>query len=201
MDISKVFSRLMVAVLVLSVGLNVALAHRLQAVKSKYNAFIEARAGVRGLHIKTLEVEDPVAGGTSTPIDLSGPTPVVMYVFSPSCGWCAKNLNNIKALSSSLQQQNKARVIGLTLSTEGLKEYMTDSHLDFPVYTRLSDAQKLSLNMGSTPQTLVFANGTVLRDWHGAYSGKMGSEIENVFHVKLPGLVENPAKPHAAIQH
>ena len=45
------------------------------------------------------------------------------------------------------------------------------------------------LHLGATPQTLVVsADGTVLRNWLGAFTDEIGTEVESLFDVDLPGL-------------
>jgi len=60
--------------------------------------------------------------------------PTVLYIYRPTCGWCAKNLQNIKELAQHVQQTG-GRVIGLSLETDGLEQYVQKSDMGFPSYT------------------------------------------------------------------
>lgn len=91
--------------------------------------------------------------------------PTLLYVFSPSCGWCKKNEDNIKALAS--QTGNTIRIIGISLSPDGLDEYVANRFPPVKVIkpdVRTITAYKLS----GTPETiLVSSEGVVLRVWKG----------------------------------
>jgi hypothetical protein len=113
--------------------------------------------------------------------------PTFVYIFSPSCIWCQRNLQNIKALSGT--QGSAYRFIGLSLSSNGLKKYVEENELKFPVYTSASDANGREIKLHATPQTLIVSpNGRVDEAWLGAYTGRMQGEIERKLGVHLPGL-------------
>lgn len=115
---------------------------------------------------------------------------VVLYVFTPSCIWCTRNLDNIRALV--LNKRNSYRFVGVSLVDEGVKDYVSKNNLSLPVYSALSEETKQEYKFGSTPQTLVISpNGKVLQNWEGAYTGQQQSEIERFFDVTLPGLTPN----------
>ena len=115
----------------------------------------------------------------------------VLYVFTPSCVWCARNLDNLKALLD--QKSSQYRVIGVSLSEQGLAEYLAKNELKLPVYSGLSPETLKTYKLGSTPQTIVISpEGKVLQDWVGAYVGDQKAQVEAFFHVRLPGLTELP---------
>lgn len=114
--------------------------------------------------------------------------PTILYVFRPGCGWCAKNLNNIKEMSRQLGSTGRYRIIGISLDENGLKEYLQKSQLNFPVYSGMSGDDRARLAMGGTPQTIQVANGTVVQAWAGAYSGEVAKDVEAAFGIRLPGL-------------
>jgi AhpC/TSA family len=117
--------------------------------------------------------------------------PTLIYVFSPSCGWCAKNLNNLKTLLSAVTTSH--RVIALSLEAE-VQEYIEKTALQAPVYIRPSDKMFGPYGLGPTPLTLVVApDGTVIKSWVGAYSGDVKKEVESYFQVKLPGFARQLA--------
>ncbi|HJP95129.1 MAG TPA: TlpA disulfide reductase family protein [Pyrinomonadaceae bacterium] len=116
--------------------------------------------------------------------DIQGPT--LLYVFSPSCGWCKKNEDNISSLAS--QTGDSLRIIGLSLSPEGLIDYV--AHRFPPVKVIKPDSRTITAyKLSGTPETiLVSSEGVVLKVWKGAYGDSTQRELEEYFHVKLPGL-------------
>lgn len=115
---------------------------------------------------------------------------VVLYVFTPSCIWCTRNLDNLRALV--LNKKDSYRFVGISLVDEGVKDYVSKNNMNLPVYSALSDEMKQDYKLGGTPQTLVISpDGKVLQNWEGAYTGQQQSEIERFFDVTLPGLTSN----------
>ncbi|NWG14760.1 MAG: TlpA family protein disulfide reductase [Acidobacteria bacterium] len=113
--------------------------------------------------------------------------PTILYVFSPSCPWCRRNVKNIKYIASQLHEQY--HFVGLSLSKNDLKSYAKEFQYTFPLYCEPSGETKLAFKIGGTPQTVVIsAQGIVLRNWLGAYDGSIRKEIEAYFGVQLPGL-------------
>ncbi len=115
----------------------------------------------------------------------------VLYVFTPPCSWCARNIDNLKTLLD--KDGGQYRFIGLSLSEQSLPEYVAKNDLKLPVYSGLSPETLKTYKLGSTPQTIVISpEGKVLQDWTGAYVGEQKSQVEAFFHVTLPGLRELP---------
>jgi len=117
-------------------------------------------------------------------------TALVIYVLSPTCQWCEKNQQSVEALASSIGK--KYRFIGLSLESNDLKRYLEEKNVSFPVYTEPAITTYSSYKLGNgTPQTIVVSGqGTVLKNWHGAYSGSVKSEIEQYFGVHLPEIAQ-----------
>lgn len=114
--------------------------------------------------------------------------PTVFYVMTPSCIWCRRNQSNVDRLADT--KANDFRFVGLSLAEDGLKEYVEEHHLKFPVYARLKPETIQSPGLGGTPQTIVVSpEGKILKVWMGAYGENVGSEVEAYFGVQLPGLV------------
>ncbi|HLG16373.1 MAG TPA: hypothetical protein VJH03_17980 [Blastocatellia bacterium] len=111
--------------------------------------------------------------------------PAILYVFSPECEWCTRNIENIKALADGTNQ--RYRLVGLSLSSVGLNDYVARYRVNFPVYTILpSDHSGLR---SGTPRTLIVsADGKVLENWFGAYGGELRKRTEQYFQVTLPGV-------------
>ena len=114
--------------------------------------------------------------------------PTVFYVLTPSCIWCRRNQANIA--KSVETRANDFRFIALSLADSGLKEYVEQHHLKFPVYSGLKEETIQALGLGGTPQTIVVSPaGEVLKVWRGAYVENSRSEVEAYFGIQLPGLV------------
>jgi peroxiredoxin len=117
--------------------------------------------------------------------------PTVLYIFTPPCSWCARNMNSFKTLADNKNAQY--RFIGISLSEQGLADYVAKNDLKLPVYSGLSPETLNTYKLGGTPQTIVISpEGKVLKDWAGAYFGDQKSQIEAFFHVSLPGLRTEP---------
>ena len=174
-------------ILAFSLALNVLLGWKVQSLsnyiesKSRPNKAIE---GVTISEISALELD-----GESKAIACNGGTqPTVLYVFSPTCVWCDRNLNSVKALKNNIEQSY--RFIGVSLSDSGLNEYVSSHQLAFSIYKLPSKETIRQLDLGSTPQTIVISpQGKVLKNWIGAYSSTK-PEIEAYFGVQLPGITE-----------
>ncbi len=113
--------------------------------------------------------------------------PTILYIFTPDCIWCKRNLENVKAMVK--QTDGKYRMIGLSLTPEKLKEYLYQNDAHFPVYTNVNLEARKAYKMGGTPQTIIVSpDGSVLKNWHGAYMNGLKTEINNYLQVNLPGI-------------
>jgi peroxiredoxin len=172
--------------LLLSVSLNVVLARRLWSVAHLQSI----RATERLLKVGTAVPPIAVKGldGQQEVISYQGTNqPTVLYVFTPPCSWCARNVDNFKTLLEKGSSQY--RFIGLSLSEEGLAEYVRKNELRLPVYSSLSTETGEAYKLSGTPQTIVVSpEGRVLQSWMGAYVGEQKSQVEAFFHVTLPGV-------------
>jgi len=180
---------LITSTLILSVTLNVLLAHRLGNLTRMQSPRIADRlkvgASVPAIAAKRLDGPREVISYPDTF------EPTVLYIFTPPCSWCARNMDNFRTLVD--KESGHYRFIGLSLSEETLTEYIARNDLKFPVYSGLSPETLKTYKLGSTPQTIVISpEGKVLQDWVGAYVGDQKSQVEAFFHVSLPGLRELP---------
>jgi peroxiredoxin len=115
--------------------------------------------------------------------------PTMLYVFSPQCGWCERNSQNINSLAKQLG--DRYRLIGLSLSPKDLKEYAGAHGMEFPVYTDLPFSVTSAYKLSGTPETIIISpEGRVVQAWPGAYTGQFQHEVESFFNVSLPGLSE-----------
>jgi hypothetical protein len=179
------------AALTLSVVMNVLLAH-------KVRSLLEAKSGaVAQRLLKVGEAVPPIearllGGNDQELLSYQGTNePTVLYIFTPPCIWCARNMDNLKTLLD--KERDHYRFIGLSLSEQGLEEYVGKNDMRIPVYSGLSPETVKTYKLRSTPQTIVISpEGKVLQDWAGAYVGDQKSQVEAFFHVSLPGLRESP---------
>ena len=157
---------LVLALLGLSLFLNVFLAAKLS--RKRVIIFSGGSTLKTGTTLPALRAER--VGGVSTTIewsDTQNANATILYVFSPTCVWCSRNLANIQALSGALRYNY--RVIGLSLSDVGLKEYLRDHPLGFPVFTNAVRVDGKALGIAGTPETFVIArDGRIENIWNGA---------------------------------
>jgi hypothetical protein len=131
------------------------------------------------------KVESVDNSGHKNVILLSEHKLTILYMFRPNCEWCRRNLPAIRALS---QQRNDIRFIGLSTTSDGTEQYLSQHPLPFPVFI-VGPSELPKLHYVGTPQTLeVSGEGVVLNNWIGAYSNGTVSSIETALHVKLPPI-------------
>jgi len=182
----------MAAILLLlaSVSLNVFLAHKVWS----FTQFESIKASGRMARVGTSvpPITANLLGGQHEVISYHDTKQAtVLYIFTPPCIWCARNMDNLKTLLT--REAGEYRFIGVSLSEQGLGEYVAKNDLKIPVYSGLSPETLKTYKLGSTPQTIVISpEGKVLRNWMGAYVGDQKSQVEAFFHVTLPGLRELP---------
>src|SRR5215213_1144478 len=121
----------------------------------------------------------------------------LLFVFSPRCPYCTKNMPNWNALTLGLDEK-EFRVVAVSTVPEGVKEYVEKNGFkNVPVITTPDPKDKVAYEMNVTPQTvLIGADGTVEKVWTGLIQGAEREDIEKLFGVSLPA--PPPAEPHAA---
>jgi hypothetical protein len=173
-----------IALLVLSVGVNVVLAKRLKALQPPAATALQAGERVPALDVKTLS-------GTAVHLTFDEPLSTVLYYFSPTCGWCERNWDNVRAIAAAAP--GRYRFIGLSSSAK-VEQFMRDRGLSFEVFTGVSADAMRAYHLSGTPQTVVVASGgTVIHAWSGAYTTRQQHAIADYFHLELPGLT--PVQP------
>ncbi len=181
--------RILVGMLSASVLINVGLAHRLR----RFNHLVSATSeGLLppGTDVPSFRAVD-LRGQPRTIVYNNESKPTVLYVLTPACSWCARNMDNFKALVD--QENSQYRFIAVSLSRHGLAEYVAKNDLNLPVYTDLSAETQKAYKLGGTPQTIVVSpEGRLLQNWGGAYVGDQKAQVEAFFNIKLPGLKELP---------
>lgn len=185
----------LLALLSLSLGTNVLLGVgflRLSAGGGPQAAAPERRTLPIGKELPPLEAQRLGGGPEVIRYDPAG-RPTLIYVFTPSCSWCARNLANFRALIDDAKDDY--RIVGVSLDPE-VETYLKETALDLPVYINASTATLTAYELGSTPQTIVVSpEGKVLKSWVGAYGGSLQKEVESVFGLRLPGLSPPAAPP------
>jgi hypothetical protein len=138
-----------------------------------------------GTDLSSLPVLD--AEGRPAKLSFTANSPTVIYVLSPTCGWCRKNEQNMRVLVG--RKGSDFRFVGLSSTRENLQQYISAGHAPFPVYVVEPAGFLRNIDLQTTPQTLLLSpSGVVQRTWLGAYDGSRKREIEAFFNVDLPGI-------------
>ena len=171
--------------LILSVVINLSLAYCLWENRKAYfelgNAIEYDKGVLPGEKVPPLIVYDSTRGK----VEISyRDKPTILYVFTPDCPWCLKNLENIKLLASRVS--DRYAFFGISLKNDNLDKYVTENGIHFPVYNSPPKDIYRSYKMGQTPQTFVISSeGSVITTWKGAFAGETKKEIEEFFGVGL----------------
>src|SRR5438874_9981187 len=122
------------AAIVISVALNIALAYKLR----QFGHFEQSKAEQKadrllkpGTAVPPIQVVDTRGQSQTIAYDNEGVKETVLYVFTPPCHWCAANMDNLKQLVA--QKGDEFRFIGVSLSKDGLPEYLDKNGLTMPV--------------------------------------------------------------------
>ncbi len=180
------------ALLAISALLNVFLARKISHLRVE-NMRIAADVGLQvGASVPPLKGH--AIDGTAMSIQFAAvPASTLVYVFSPQCSWCAKNLENFRALIA--QANGRFRVVGLATTRLGLAEYLARERLTLPVLADLDPAVASAYELTGTPTTIVVSpEGKVLRIWSGAYADGIREEIETFLGVHLLPCCDAPAQ-------
>jgi peroxiredoxin len=140
-----------------------------------------AQADPKGKRLDDVRARDMNGQDATIPLRSNSRKPKIIYFFSPSRVWCQRNALHLNELVAHVE--SKYDFIGISLSSQGLPQFIGENHLGFPVYGDLSSqALAASAFTGTTPETIVVStDGTVLASWTGAYEGITKSDIEHFF--------------------
>lgn len=186
---SGVVSGLTVVLLMLSVGVNVLQARRIKAMVDA-NASVASSIGDRVVPLEGFSLQ-----GAPLLKPVARDVPTMLYYFSPTCAWCDRNWDNIKALDRGAQ--GRYRVILLTRARD-VRQYLVERGLNLEVVEGVSESTVQAYKLNGTPQTLVASiEGIVTHEWRGAFTPRIERQIEELFGVSLPGIVV-PVKPASA---
>src|SRR6266478_8943632 len=162
-------SAILTLLLIASVAINVLLAQRLRGANLARKARIAESQLNIGVTVPTI-IAKRMDGQLSVISYQSTNQPTVLYVFTPPCSWCGRNMDNFKTLLE--KEKGQYRIIGISLSENKLADYVSKNELNLPVYSGLSPETLRTYKLGTTPQTIVLSpEGRVLQDWVGAYIG------------------------------
>jgi len=179
--VRKLFTRVSPILLVLSVSLNVIQGMRLL----RLGDVLAGQASVlkEGSLISSLDVSD--LSGRTLRINLaSRGLPTLLYVLRPTCIYCERNAITVNKLAR--QVRGRYQLVGLSLSTAGLGEFVANHHIEFPVYTGVSESVRHEYGLNNTPETiLVSPDGRVEKVWFGAYTDDVGVGIERALNIRL----------------
>lgn len=179
---------ILAALLVCSLGINLLLARRVVSLKTQVGRMRSEAVLAKGDKVPAITARDP-QGNTAVLDYKSTSVPTVLFVISPSCGWCTKNIMNMRALAD--KAGDRYRFVGLSLSSDKLSDYVAENRLQFPVYTDLPFAPLRDYKLGGTPQTIVVSpDGEVMKTWSGAFADNLQKDVEGFFGVDLPGLMD-----------
>jgi peroxiredoxin len=176
-------------VLMLSIGVNVLLASRLLQAQRP-----PARGPAVGATVRPFQVTSPT--GDAILVKYAAPMSTIVYHFSPACGWCERNWDNVRTLIQ--QTKGRYRFVGVSLTAVS-PQFMREHHLDFEVAANVSPDMARQYGLAGTPQTIVVSSEQrVVKTWWGAYVGLQARDIGTYFSVKLPGLLS--ARPVEQVQ-
>lgn len=168
-----------VGLLAASMMVNVAQAHRLRGSVAPH-----PKDALLGHSVRPIPAMDQ--NGRALTIRFDRNVPTVLYYFSPSCGWCERNWDNVEALSK--RSGGRYRVVAIAAETS-LAEFIARHPLSLEVYGGISNDVRETLGLSGTPRTLVVSSeGFITHDWTGAFSGAVALAVEEVFGLDLPGL-------------
>jgi peroxiredoxin len=112
----------------------------------------------------------------------------VIYLFTPNCIWCQRNIENFKAMGTATR--SKYRLVPISLTSAGLSKYVEKYGLGFPVFADPVAANGGAFAYDGTPETFVISpDGTVKRVWRGAFTEAVKGEVEAYLGLHLPGMI------------
>lgn len=169
-----------------SVAVNYALIAYNRHLETRIDTMKRAFGLFEGRFLSTAVFRRAADGGVEA-FSFVRPKPTIIYVFSPTCGWCKRNQLNMKSLAYA--SRSAFDFIAVSGSCLGVGRYAATHALPVPVYCGSSNESSELIVRGGTPQTVVVStSGQVVRHWIGAYTGTVKDAIEGCFGVRLPGL-------------
>ena len=174
--------------LVCSLAINLILARRVASLKRTIAVIKSESRLALGDTLPAVVAKDP-HGRTAVLNYSETQLPTVVFIITPTCGWCTKNVMNMRALVKNAGA--RYRFVGLSLSSDKLIDYVKENKLEFPIYTDLPILTMREYKLSGTPETIVVSpQGQVTRIWSGAFAEDLQREVEDYFSVKLPGIMD-----------
>jgi hypothetical protein len=129
-----------------SLALNVTLAVKLRQLRV-LSVPSSVRPGVLVRHLGALDSQ-----GREVEVTFVTDRPTVIYVTSPGCKWCRRNLNNIQTLVDARSKEYRFIVLSIA-GSQSLTSHETDPARSQILY-RPSPEFISQMHLGSTPQKL-----------------------------------------------
>jgi hypothetical protein len=171
----------------LSLGLNAYLAAKVRVLPRVAQATLAA-----GAMAPRLRVED--VNGRRIVLDWAGALkPTILYIFTPACVWCQRNNASLNLFVSS--QKSAYRIVGLSLTDGGLKNYIDKYKIEYDaVYANPLTFNNQQSFQAVTPTTILISKDGVMENvWQGAYTGAVKRQIEEKFGIQFPTLAMSSA--------
>jgi len=166
------------AAITASLLMNVVLVSRLFMRKATVDEALPAGTRVEPIAVQTMD-------GQTVRLRFDGAQPTLLYVFSPSCVWCSRNLKSLKAAVE--QTGGRYNFVGLSLTAQDLATYVSTTQFPGPVYVVTDAAARDRYHLGSTPETILIGpDGRVHKSWIGWYGGTNKAAVERALQVRLP---------------
>jgi peroxiredoxin len=167
------------------VGLNIWLFRQTTEQAMRLTAMIVVPPLSPGDVVPDLDLQDE-KGATTRLSFANTEMPTVLYVMSPTCVWCDRNIQAVNALADATA--TRYRAIALSLGDpKSATAYRPK--LKLPIYTGISDKAAKAYRIRSTPTTIVIGrDNRVVRVWSGAFAGGTRTEVADFFSVRLPEI-------------
>lgn len=193
--------------LCLSVSINVRQGRRILSLEDSFEdsprlsepGKLSSGTGVKPLRVSGINGESHVLR-----FDRTRSKGTVLYVFRPGCVWCRRNQKHLMEVAR--QSSKDFTFVGLSLSNEGVREFVEQGGITFPVYVGVSPEDARTYRLGTTPETIVISPaGQVVESWFGAYSHEpTRTAVERFFSIRFPKeqvFNQDLAKPEVLSAH
>ena len=139
---------------------------------------MEKWSSIVGSKVSSFDAKDE--GGKDLRIEFPHRKPTLLYVFSPTCGYCRMNETAFQSLAQAVG--SKYRVLRIALTETGLEEFKDTFRPSEPLLTSPEPGLRRALRLGSTPQTFVLSpEGTVAKVWAGYFEGPIRADVSGYF--------------------
>lgn len=138
-------------------------------------------------------------GGAAATVRFSeSPEGTLVYVFSSGCGWCERNVPNVRAALEA--PAPRPRFVAVSLDKTDAQAHLHERELSFDaVLQSPSRATVEAFRLGGTPYTyLVSPRNEIVGVWPGAWQGEALTAIGTRLRVALPGLAPDTAPEQRA---